>query len=39
MLRWSQSSWFAILLAGDRYQVTFENGLTDEYPRYLLRLE
>jgi len=31
--------WVDKSLGGDRYQVTFENGLTDDYPRHLLRLQ
>jgi len=31
--------WVDKPLGGDRYQVTFENGLTDDYPRHLLRLQ
>ena len=31
--------WVDKSLGGDRYQVTFENGLTDDYPRHLLRVQ
>jgi len=31
--------WVDKSLGGDRYLVTFENGLTDDYPRHLLRLQ
>jgi len=31
--------WVDKSLGGDRYQITFENGLTDDYPRHLLRLQ
>ena len=31
--------WVDKPLGGDRYQITFENGLTDEYPRHLLRVQ
>lgn len=30
--------WVDKALGGDRYAVTFENGLKDEYPRHLLRV-
>ena len=30
--------WVDKSLGGDRYQVTFENGITDDYPRHLLRV-
>jgi len=31
--------WVDKPLGGDRYQITFENGVTDDYPRHLLRVQ
>jgi len=35
----SWRGWVDKPLGGDRYQVTFENGINDEYPRHLLRVQ